>query len=77
MAPKEYVSEDENLTFYFRDPEMTVWHRERGLPACEWHDGDKEYFENNMRHKLDGIAFDFCGFRKFHHLNGKRLFKNY
>ena len=77
MAPKEYVSKDENSTYYYRDPEKTVYHRERGLPALKWDDGDTVYSENNQWHRLDGISYDFCLFYKFHHLNGKRLFKNY
>ena len=73
MTPKEYVSKFQYFTFYHKDPEMTVWHRERGLPAWECYNGDEAYLENNARHKLDSVAYDWCR-HKFHYLNGKRLF---
>ena len=77
MKTKEYVSEDENLTLYFRDPEMTVRHRERGLPAWKWSDG-KSYWENDRYHRLNGLAFDWSlnkhHLNKYYFLNGKRLF---
>ena len=73
MAAKEYVSKDGGSTFYYRDPEKTVYHRERGLSALKWDDGDTVYFENNQRHRLDGAAYNH-GFHKYHYLNGKKLF---
>ena len=73
MTPKKYVSKDGGSTFYYRDPEMTVEHRERGLPALKYFDGDKTYVENDLCHRLDGFAGDskYC---KEHFLNGKPLF---
>ena len=73
MTPKEYIKKDRFGTFYHRDPEMTVWHRECGLPSREWDNGDKGYLENDRRHRLDGVAYD-RHFLQFHYLNGKELF---
>ena len=73
MTPQEHFIKNSILTFYYRDPEMTVRHRERGLPAWEWSDGDKSYWENNQWHRLDGLAVDWEDY-KYHYLNGKQLF---
>ena len=61
------------MIIYYRDLEETVNHRERGLPAWEYHDGYKDYWENNRYHRLDGFARDL-EYHKYHCLNGKRLF---
>ena len=74
MTPKEYIFKDCYGKYYFRDPKKTVNHRERGLPAWEWSDGNKAYMENNEYHRLDGFSID-SWYRKCHHLNGKRLFE--
>ena len=73
MAPKEYIRECPYGTFYYRDPEKTVHHRERGLPVWKWGNKDKAYLENDLCHRLDGFAGDskYC---KEHFLNGKPLF---
>ena len=73
MAPKEYIKKDHLGTRYYRDPEKTVDHRERGLPAFEWYNGSKGCWENGMWHKLNGLALDWR-FNRCHCLNGKRLF---
>ena len=74
MATKEYICKYDHSALYFRDPEKTIRHRERGLPAWEWHHGDKSYWENDARHRLDGFAGDWKT-HKAHFLNGKRLFR--
>ena len=61
-------------TGYWRDPEMTVPHRERGLPAYEYTGEGKSYYENSQWHRLDGVARDWKH-RKYHFLNGKSLFE--
>ena len=73
MKRKEYVSKDGGSTFYYRDPEKAIYHRERGLPAWRYCNGDKVYWENNRCHRLDGFANDCCH-HKDHSLNGQRLF---
>ena len=75
MTPREYIGKSDTVTCYSRDPERTIYHRERGLPSVEYFDGDKIYFENDKHHRLDGFA---CNFRALncHYLNGKRLFRN-
>ena len=73
MAPKEYSKRHYNDMLYYRDQQKTVFHRERGLPALEYFDGDKDYLENDTRHRLDGLAYDLF-FDKSYYLNGKKLF---
>ena len=73
MTSKEYIREIFYGIYCYRDPEMTVHHRERGLPSVEYSDGNKEYWENDQWHRLDGLAFD-GSYYKFHYLNGKRIF---
>ena len=73
MKTKEYVRKSAHGTFYYRDPEMTVHHRERGLPAREYLNGNKIYLENDICHRLDGFADDWKYYRD-HYLNGKKLF---
>ena len=77
MTPKEYMRKAANGIGYFRDPEMYVWHRERGLPTYESHSGEeKSYYENNRVHRLNGFALDWR-YYKTHCLNGKKLFGIY
>ena len=73
MKTKEYFRKGLRGIHCHKDPEMYVWHRERGLPACEYFDGSKSYLENNRCHRLDGFAGDWK-YRKAHFLNGKLLF---
>lgn len=60
-----------NNTFYYKDREMTILHREDG-PAVEWRSGGKEWFINGTRHREDGPAI--CGSHgyKCWYINGKR-----
>ena len=60
-----------NNTFYYKDREMTILHREDG-PAVEWRSGSKEWFINGTRHREDGPAI--CGSHgyKCWYINGKR-----
>ena len=73
MERKEYVRKGNYDIIFYRDPEKTVQHRERGLPAWEEFSGGKSYWENNVRHKLDGLSGDHSR-GKYHCLNGKLLF---
>ena len=73
MERKEYVRECLYGIYYYRDPEMTVQHRERVLPACEYFGESKSYLENNQYHRLDGVSKDWKDY-KGHLLNGKKLF---
>ena len=50
-----YTNADDYGTYYYKDPRLTIRHREDG-PAVEWADGDKEWFVNGNRHRLDGPA---------------------
>ena len=76
MERKEYVRECLYGIYYYRDPEKTIYHRERGLPACKSTEEYESYLENNRCHRLDGLAVD-CQYDKRHSLNGKQLFPVY
>ena len=73
MNPKEYIHTGFYGTLYYKDPEKTIRHRERGLPACDYFYGEKVYWENDRCHRLDGLASDWED-HKEHFLNGKILF---
>ena len=73
MGSKEHIFKNYYGACYYRDPERTSCHRERGLPAVEWSDGDKSYWENHTYYRLDGFAVDYSR-SKCHCLNGKQLF---
>ena len=73
MVPKEYVIKDYFGTWHYKNPEMDIFHRERGLPAWECRNGDEVHWENGEYHRLDGFARDL-EYHKYHCLNGKRLF---
>ena len=74
MMHQEHFLRHAYATLYYRDPERTVFHRERGLPSGEYLHGDKTYCENDKCHRLDGPAYNWVS-RKYHYLNGKRLFE--
>jgi hypothetical protein len=51
----EIVGKGEN-TFYFKDEEMTIRHREDG-PASEYYDGEKFYYINGGGNCQSKILF--------------------
>jgi hypothetical protein len=50
---KYYYNDGTISSFKYRDK---ILHREDG-PAIEWADGDKSWWVNGRRHRLDGPAF--------------------
>ena len=56
---KQYKRKNQFGTFYYyKDPEMTILHREDG-PAIEWVSGNKEWLINGKLHRLDGPALEY------------------
>jgi hypothetical protein len=57
---------------------MTTFYRKKGLyhredgPACEFSNGDKEWWVNGERHRVDGPAIELANGYKSWWLNGKR-----
>ena len=71
MTP-QYIEIDEyGNTFYFKDKEMNIFHREDG-PAIEYADGYKGWYLNGKRHREDGPAIEGANGYKYWYLNGVR-----
>ena len=72
---KEYTKVDRlGDKSYYKDPEMTIVHREDG-PAVEYSDGDKAWYVNGVRHRLDGPAFENSYGAKQWYVNGVFIFE--
>jgi len=72
---EQYIWIDEYGTKrYYKDREMTVYHRTDG-PAVEWSNGDKEWYVDGERHRLDGPAIECSNGDKGWWIDNKRLTK--
>lgn len=68
---EQYIKKNIIGTFYFKDKEMTILHREDG-PAAEYlEDGTKAWFINGKRHRKDGPAVERLDGTKTWYINGK------
>ena len=57
MTP-QYIEINENGSKrYYKDKQMTIYHREDG-PAIEHTDGTKSWYINNKCHREDGPAIE-------------------
>ena len=55
---KEYTKVDRpGSKFYYKDPEMTILHREDG-PAIEHYERSKQWWLNGKSHRLNGPAIE-------------------
>lgn len=71
---KQYIDTDSSGSkFYYKDPEMTILHREDG-PAYIAYDGKKTWFANGKIHRVDGPAVEYAGGAKRWVVNGMHLF---
>jgi hypothetical protein len=69
---EQYIKINKNGSkFYFKDREMTIYHRTDG-PAIEWADGSKYWYIDDMLHREDGPAIEYADGYKGWYLNGKR-----
>ena len=68
-----YTDTNELGKFYFKDPEMTIQHREDG-PAVEYANGSKLWFVNGVRHRLDGPATQWSDSKAWY-VNGVFIFE--
>ena len=64
---KPYIKKDNYSTYYYKDKEHTILHREDG-PARDYFNGDKEWWVNGNRHRIGGPASEYK--------DCKRWFKN-
>jgi hypothetical protein len=67
----QYILKHKNGTFYYKDREMTILHREDG-PAVEEYSGSKYWYLDGKRHRVDGPAVEEYGGSKYWYLHGKR-----
>jgi hypothetical protein len=67
----QYILKNNDGTFYYKDREMRVLHREDG-PAAEWANGSKYWYLNGTYHRVDGSAVeDIYSASKHWYLHGK------
>ncbi len=71
---KYYVNVSSFGTFWYKDPEMKIRHREDG-PAMEWINGDKSWWIDGKVHRLDGPAIEHATGIKYWFKDGERLTK--
>ncbi len=67
----QYILKSKHGTFYYKDKEMNIPHREDG-PAVECADGHKLWFLNGLLHREDGPAIEWANGTKDWYLNGER-----
>lgn len=67
----QYIIKSDRGTFYYKNKEMTLLHREDG-PAVEWGwSGDKEWWIDNNLHREDGPAFEGVDGKREWYYKGK------
>ena len=68
MTP-QYIHINENGDkFYYKDKQMTIFHREDGF-AVEYVDNRKEWWLNGRLHRDDGPACEYANGDKYWYLN--------
>ena len=71
---KKYITKTELGTkTYYKDKEMTIFHREDG-PAIEWPNGDKSWYLNDKLHRVGGPAIEYADGSKGWFVNGEFIF---
>lgn len=66
---KYYVDVNENGTYWHKDEEMWILHREDG-PAIEYASGSKSWYKDGKIHREDGPAVVSAGGYKYWKING-------
>lgn len=66
-----FVTENKFGTFWYKDAERKILHREGGQPAVEHTNGNKSWYLNGKLHREDGPAVEHANGDKFWYLNGK------
>ena len=66
---KQYIKKNNIGTYYYKDPEKTILHREDG-PAAEYTDGTKMWYQNGKLHREDGTAVEYADGEKEYWYNG-------
>ena len=71
---KQYINTNSVGTFYYKDPEKTLLHREDG-PAIEYANGDNTWYLNGTPHRTDGPAYISNDGSKSWYVNGVFIFE--
>ena len=67
-----YIEKNQLGTYYYKDPEKTIRHREDG-PAVEYANGYKEWWQNGQLHRLDGPAAEYTDGDKYYYYQNKEF----
>ena len=67
---KYYVSVTDSETYWYKEADMKILHRENG-PAVEYNNGYKAWYIDGKRHHTDGPAVEYSSGAKEWWLNGK------
>jgi len=70
MTPQYIIINENGSKFYYKDKEMTIFHREDGA-AIEWSSGDKAWYLNGECHRENAPAVEWKDGSKVWYLNGK------
>ena len=71
---KKYITKTELGTkTYYKDKEMTIFHREDG-PAIEWPNGDKSWYLNDKLHRMGGPAVEYNTGKKVWYVSDVPIF---
>ena len=65
------VSSDGTKRWYLHD-KLHKLHRIDG-PAIEYPDGEKHWFQNDIRHRINGPALEYSNGTKHWYLHGKKV----
>ena len=72
MTPQYILINENGSKNYYKDKQMTIYHREDG-PAIEHTDGYKAWLINGQYHREDGPAIDWPVGYKAWYINGQCL----
>jgi hypothetical protein len=70
MTPQYIRINEFGTKYYYKNKEMTIFHREDG-PAVEWSNGEKCWYLNGKLHREDGPAVEYACGSKYWYLNGE------
>ncbi len=68
----QYIIKNDDGIFYYKDKEMTIFHREDG-PAAEWANSFKAWYLNGQLHREDGPAVEYADGTKSWYLNDEKV----
>ena len=71
MTPQYITIAQNRFKYYFKDKQMTIYHREDGA-AVEYPNGYKSWYINGERHREDGPAIEWPGYKAWY-INGQYL----